>query len=104
MPAPTAALDIAGSGTVPLGPVRLGVDLVAARVAATELALMERSLKCCARSSVSPMASRRARSLQSPPLSRSSRWLEQESICQAQSSKAACALSAAPPWPPSMFS
>jgi len=45
VPEPTAALDIAGVRYVPLGPDRLGVDLVAARVAATNSPLIERVLE-----------------------------------------------------------
>ena len=45
VPEPTAALDIAGVRYVPLVPDRLGVDLVAARVAATNSPLIERVLE-----------------------------------------------------------
>jgi DNA-binding transcriptional LysR family regulator len=45
VPEPTAALDIAGVRYVPLVPDRLGVDLVAARVAATNSSLIERVLE-----------------------------------------------------------
>jgi DNA-binding transcriptional LysR family regulator len=40
VPAPTAALDIAGVTYVPLGPDTLGVDLVAARLAGNESAVI----------------------------------------------------------------
>jgi DNA-binding transcriptional LysR family regulator len=44
VPAPTAALDIAGVRYLPLSPASLGVDLVAARLTAEPSALIDRVL------------------------------------------------------------
>jgi len=45
VPAPTAALDIAGVRYLPLGPASLGVDLVAAHAPADDSALMSNALQ-----------------------------------------------------------